>query len=79
MELLITEGFKYAVLGGFALLGWLSRELWGMVKELKNDLVELRSQINEHYVRRDDFKEVKDMLMDILRRIESKLDGKVDK
>ncbi len=79
MEVLSVELFKYVVLGGFAVLGWLARELYGMVRELKNDLSTLKDQINEHYVRKDDFKEVKDMLMDILRRIENKIDGKVDK
>lgn len=79
MEILSIELFKYLALGGFTVLGWLARELYGMVRELKNDLSALKDQINEHYVRKDDFKEVKDMLMDILRRIENKIDGKVDK
>jgi len=79
MEFLSIEVFKLGVAAGFAVLGWMARELYGMVKELKNDLVKLKEQLNDHYVRKDDFKDVKDMLMDILRRIEAKLDGKVDK
>ena len=79
MEFLTAEIIK-AVLGGALLvMGWFLRQLWDMVKELKNDLSNLKDHINREYVRRDDFKEVKDAIMGALTRIESKLDTKVDK
>lgn len=79
MEFLTAELIK-AVLGGALLvMGWFLRQLWDMVKELKNDLGSLKDQINREYVRRDDFKDVKDSIMSALSRIESKLDTKVDK
>ena len=49
------------------------------VKELKEDLVTLRTDLQIHYVRKDDFKEFRDELRGFLQRIESKLDNKQDK
>jgi hypothetical protein len=67
------------VMLGFTVLGWFLRELYSAVKELKSDLIKLREQMHEHYVRKDDFKEFKESLMTILQRIENKLDKKADK
>jgi len=62
-----------------ALLGWFGRELWGAVKELRKDLFDLRQNLNDNYVRRDDYKDFKQDIMDMLHRIEDKLDKKSDK
>ena len=63
---------------GFAVLGWLARELWSAVKELKNDLSVLRELFPNNYVARDDYREdmreVKDMLNKIFDRLENKQD-----
>ena len=63
---------------GFAVLGWLARELWAAVKELKNDLSVLREHLPKNYVARDDYREdmreVKDMLNKIFDRLENKQD-----
>ena len=63
---------------GFAVLGWLARELWSAVKELKNDLSVLREHLPKNYVARDDYREdmreVKDMLNKIFDRLENKQD-----
>ncbi len=79
------------VLGvGFTILGWFAREMWSAVKSLKDDLVQLRKDITNDYVRKDDFKEfrnetrdgLKDFREEIrsyLQRIEFKLDTKQDK
>lgn len=62
-----------------AILGWLGRELWGAVQELRKDLKEIRVDITANYVRKDDFREFKRELMESLHRIEDKLDHKIDK
>lgn len=40
-----------------AVLGWLGRELWGAVKDLRKDLDSLRLNIAENYIKRDDLKD----------------------
>lgn len=64
---------------GFTVLGWLARELWSAVKELREDLVKLKTTLSEHYVRKDDFKDFRHELLGVLQRIEQKLDNKQDK
>lgn len=68
------------VLGaGLTVLGWFARELWSAVKELRLDLIALKSNLSEQYVRKDDFREFRRELLGVLQRIEDKLDHKVDK
>ena len=62
-----------------SVLGWFGRELWLAVSTLKRDLKELTKEINEKYVRKDDFRDFKTELMNVLNRIEQKLDNKADK
>jgi hypothetical protein len=64
---------------GFTVLGWFARELWSAVKELREDLVKLKTVLSEHYVRKDDFKDFRHELLGVLQRIEQKLDNKQDK
>lgn len=64
---------------GLTALGWFARELWSAVKNLKIDLDTLRANLSDHYVRKDDFREFKSDLFNVLSRIEAKLDGKQDK
>jgi len=64
---------------GLMILGWFARELWSAVKNLKEDLVKLKSDLSDNYVRKDDFRDFKRDLFDVLRRIEDKLDNKQDK
>jgi len=68
------------VLGlGLTVLGWFAREMWGTVKALARDLIQLQKDMSEQYVRKDDFKEFRTEILNVLQRIESKLDTKVDK
>jgi hypothetical protein len=62
-----------------AVVGWLARELWGAVKDLRRDLSTLREEIAKGYVPKDDFRDAIRDLRDLLERIDSKLDRKVDK
>ena len=64
--------------GGFAILGWFARELWGAVKELRADLVKLREDLPKDYVAKDDYREdirdIKAMLAKIFEKLEAKAD-----
>jgi hypothetical protein len=64
--------------GGFAILGWFARELWGAVKELRADLVKLREDLPKDYVAKDDYREdirdIKAMLAKIFEKLEAKGD-----
>ena len=65
--------------GGFAILGWFARELWGAVKELRADLVKLREDLPKDYVAKDDYREDIREIKAMLAKIFEKLDAKVDK
>ena len=65
--------------GGLTVLGWFARELWSAVKELRLDLIALKANLSDQYVRKDDFREFRRELLIVLQRIEDKLDHKVDK
>jgi hypothetical protein len=65
--------------GGFAILGWFARELWGAVKELKADLAALRQDLPKEYVAKDDYREDIREIKAMLAKIFEKLDAKVDK
>lgn len=65
--------------GGFAILGWFARELWGAVKELRADLAALRENLPKVYVARDDYKDdIKEIKL-LLAKIFEKLENKADK
>lgn len=61
-----------------AVFGWLARELWTAVKDLKEDLTKLSVELPKTYVTRDDYrsdlKEIKDMLGKIFDRLDNKAD-----
>ena len=61
-----------------AVFGWLARELWTAVKDLKEDLTTLSVELPKTYVTRDDYrsdlKEIKDMLGNIFDRLDNKAD-----
>jgi len=75
------------VLGSsMAVVGWLAREMWSAVKELKTNIAKLREELPHNYVIKDDFRsdmtvirnEMKE-IRDMLGRIFDKLDGKQDR
>ena len=61
-----------------AVFGWLARELWTAVKDLKEDLSKLSVELPKTYVTRDDYRadltEIKDMLGKIFDRLDNKAD-----
>lgn len=64
---------------GLAAVGWFARILWAAVSELKDDLAKLKEDLPIYYVRKDDFKEFRQSVMDCLYRIESLVAQKQDK
>lgn len=64
-------------------LGWFARQLWDAVKELREDLHKLETNLPTTYLRRDEFrdgiKEIKDILNEIFRKIDDIKDRKADK
>ena len=69
-------------LGGAIILagmGWLARELWGAVKELRKDLHIIEVALPSNYIRKDEFADGVKELKDICRQIFERLENKVDK
>ena len=62
-----------------AVFGWLARELWTAVKDLKEDLSDLSVELPKTYVTRDDYRADMRDVKEMLGKIFDKLDNKVDK
>jgi len=77
MEAQALINFGFVLVSG--VLGWFAREMWSAVKELKGDLALLREQLPTKYVTKDDFKHDMQRVLDMLDKIWTKLDAKVDK
>lgn len=60
-------------------VGWLARELWVAVKELRADLHRIEIEMPTNYIRRDEFSEGMKEIKEMLRQIFDRLDSKVDK
>jgi predicted RNA-binding protein len=62
---------------------WIVKAIWDAIKELKQENKEVKEQLNERYVRKDDFKEVigeiKDLNRKALARIFDRIDHKADR
>jgi len=65
--------------GGGAAFGWILKIIWDAITDLKKDMKDLNKEVHEDFVRKEDYRvdiaEVKQMLV----RIFDKLDSKVDK
>jgi len=67
-------------------LGWLGRQLWDAVADLRKDVKDIEINLPTHYVSKNHMAEFKididarfDRLEDMMNRMFDKLDGKVDK
>jgi len=69
------------IAGGLVLsvVGWLARELWGAVKNLRDDLHKIEVDLPKTYVPRADLDARMKRIEDMLQRIDDKLDAKADK
>lgn len=61
------------------IIGWLAREMWAAVKELKSDLSTLREDLPRQYTRREDYREDIKELKDLLNKFFDRLEAKQDK
>jgi len=59
--------------------GWFAREMWGAVKELRQDLHEIEIDLPKSYVSKLDMDKRMDHIETMFQRIYDKLDGKADK
>lgn len=73
--------FVINAIGGLLaiIIGWLGRELWDAVQNLKTDMKELEIRLPTHYVRKDDMEARFDKLEALLNKLFDRLDGKADK
>lgn len=62
-----------------AIGGWLGRELWEAVKQLRADLHKIEVDLPSNYLRRDEFSEGMKEIRELFGKVFEKLDGKVDK
>ena len=62
-----------------ALGGWILKTIWDAIKEIKVDIKELNREVNQDFVRKDDFKDAVKDIKDMLGKIFDRLDSKVDK
>lgn len=74
-QTLITAGLSVAC----TVLGWLARELWSAVQQLRRDLSALEVRVSADYVRYDRMQDVVKPIMDALDEIRRSLATKVDK
>lgn len=75
LEQVMLAGLSF----GGAVLGWLARELWSAVQQLRKDLQALEVRITSDYVRYDRMQDAMRPVMDKLQRIEDQLTHKADK
>jgi len=68
-----------SVATGFAVFGWLAREMWGAVKELRRDLHDLEVNLPKEYAQRVDLDKRMEHIEQMFQRIYDKLESKADK
>lgn len=74
-QTLITAGLSVAC----TVLGWLARELWSAVQQLRRDLSALEVRVSADYVRYDRLQDAIKPIMDALDDIRRSLANKADK
>ena len=60
-------------------IGWVAREIWGAMKELRADLHKLEIDLPSNYIRKDEFAEGMKEIKEMLGRIFDRLDNKADR
>lgn len=74
-QTLINYAFGLAMAVG----GWLAREVWGAVKELRADLHEIETNLPREYVLKIDLDKRMEHIEYMFQRIYDKLDTKLDR
>ena len=62
-----------------AIAGWLCRQMWDAVQQLRRDLHNLEVTLPTAYLKKDEFAENFKEIKDMLNRIFDKLEAKADK
>lgn len=75
----LEQGFLVLLGGCMAALGWFSREMYGAVQKLKEDLAKLEIKIGTDFVRYDRLREMLEPIGRSLDEIKEALREKVDK
>jgi hypothetical protein len=73
------ELFNYVGGALLTVLGWLGRQLWDAVAELKKDVKEIEVNLPTNYVSKDTMEARFDRIEDMIMRLGDKIDGKADK
>jgi hypothetical protein len=77
MESQVTFNFVITLSG--ALGGWMLKVIWDAIKDLKQEVREMNKEMNQDFVRREDFSEAVLRIEAMCTRIFDKLDAKADK
>jgi hypothetical protein len=59
--------------------GWLLRELWSAMSDLRRDISRLREEVGRTYMPRDEIRELHNEILHELREIRTELKQKADK
>jgi Fe-S cluster assembly ATPase SufC len=62
-----------------ATIGWVLKIIWDAIADLKMDMKALNKEVNEDFVRKEDYRVDIAEMKQMLNRIFDKLDNKVDK
>lgn len=71
--------FNAAITLSGAFGGWILKTIWDAIKDLKIEVRELNREVNQDFVRREDFKDSIVEIKEMLNKIFDKLDNKADK
>jgi type VI protein secretion system component VasK len=73
------EVINLIITGAGTIFGWLLKSMWEAVRDLKNDMREIESEVHREYVRKDEFRADLDEIKSILKEIFADLKKKADK
>lgn len=71
--------FNAAITLSGAFGGWILKTIWDAINDLKTEVKELNREVNQDFVRREDFKDSMSDIKEMLNKIFDKLDNKADK
>jgi DNA integrity scanning protein DisA with diadenylate cyclase activity len=61
------------------ILGWFAKTMWLAIKELANDLADLREELPKEYVPKSDYRQDVHDIKEMLSKLFDKLDTKADR
>ena len=75
----LQELFDYVLGGIVAVISWIGKNMWDDLQHQKRGLANLREEIANNRVHKNDLKDLSEAIFRKLDRIEDKLDSKQDK